>query len=170
MLIRKVFIFFGIGVILLGISAYLFQVLPPFDLDKINKLIIENRIEIDQEISLQTKIQELVANGKIINYFSKNLMIGTGIFFAGIFFIFIAIHLSIDKLFFRKYYESPSIFSATRRGFFFCVCIISMIYMKLNLLDNLTILGIPVFYFLIEVMITRIIVARSNRYQNSTEV
>lgn len=164
MLIRKVLIIFGVGIIMLGLSIYLFQTLPPFDLSKINTLIVENKIEIDQETTLQSTIQELVASGEIINYFSTNLIIGAGIFFTGIFFLFTAIHLSVDKLFFRKYYESPSVFSASRRAFLFCICIISMIYMKLNLLDNLTLLGIPVVYFLIEVMITRIIVARS---QNS---
>lgn len=170
MLIRKVTIIFVIGIAVGLVSFYFFRSLPPLDLVKVQELIVEKKIGIDNQEGLYNEIQNLVSTGEIIGYFSPNIFIGFGMLMLSIAFVFVSMHLAVDKLFFRKYYETPSISSAMRRSIIFCICIASMVYMKLNLLDNLTLLAIPVVYLLIEIIITRILSGRSQGTESGNTI
>ncbi len=114
-----------------------------------NKL---NQVLEKQEITTQKDTQKLIIDyfrrGLISQYLNQNyvFLIGSGIFLI-ISGIFGAIHILIDKLLFKKFFELPNIFQALRRSFLFASMVISLIWMSLQRIITIEIIILIILIF-----------------------
>lgn len=107
--------FLLLGVVGLFILAYTIQQLPPFDWEK-----LDHDLELQQITSqsgTRERVEELYTRGVLVEFLYPQ---GAAAFLIGlalsILSFFAAIHLALDKLFFKRFYEQPSLFPAVRRG------------------------------------------------------
>lgn len=134
---RKGIIFFVIGITLILLSALFFQSFSPLNLEKVQELIIQNEIQPGDEDRLNDVLKELRLTGKLTDYLNGDFFVGFIIALSGIFLIFNTFHLTIDKLFFKNFYEKASLFDSIRRGLLLCISlfvfsILSLIGYTLN--------------------------------------
>ncbi len=140
-----------IGTSLSILSFYMLTKLSPFKADKVMDLIEEKQIDKNDWELLNEELSNLVEQGLIFDYLSSNAYLVFVLMLSSLFFYFVGIHLAIDKLFFKKFYENPLLMDAVRRGIICCLIIILLIYGKLYLLDIYTLLAIPVVALALEV-------------------
>jgi hypothetical protein len=116
MTFRKVLIFFCISLFCAFLAYYLITQYSPFDLQKVQELIQQKQIEESNIALLNQEFETLKSEGLLINYLSP-IAIGAFLLLAGgVVSAVIAFHLSIEKLFFRKFYEEPDFKVALRRA------------------------------------------------------
>ena len=132
---RRVALYLFLGIIFSVLSFYLIQELSPFDTQKLEEIV---------------EIQNIIDRGLVFSYLSENAYIIGGSILASIFFIFISIHLFIDKLFFKNFYENASSFDAIRRGFLLILAIVFLIFSKLSKAENYVLILIVLLPFLLE--------------------
>jgi hypothetical protein len=147
---RRFFLYFVLGFILILSSFFLAQNLSPFQMEKIEELIIQNDIVNEDFERLDSIVYELVRRGLILSYLSENTYIVLFCFLLGIFFVFISIHLFLDKLIFKKFYEEPSNFNAIRRAILLILSIVLFLFSKLNLSPSYVPILIVIAPFVIE--------------------
>lgn len=150
---RKVFLYIIIGSLLLAAAYFLSKELSPFNLDKLEELVQTEEIPSGDKDALNTAINELFDRGIIISYLSENAYVIIFSALAGIFFIFVALHLVVDKIFFKNFYETPSSLVAIRRGFLFVSAIGFLIFAKLNKAEAYVIVLIIIVPILLEIVI-----------------
>lgn len=148
---KRFVVLLALGLFLIFIARYFFENFSPFNISQLQHLIEANNIKQGDWESLDNSILVLIEKGQILNYLSTNAYIAAGIFLTGILFIFIGLHLVIDKFFFKNFYEKASLFDAVRRGLLFVIAVFLTIYLKLYGLDLQTILLIDLFILAIEV-------------------
>lgn len=126
---QKYLIPFGLSVSLFALTAYLLTILNPFDEAAISELISSQSIKSSTEfIEL---IKELIAKGLVTDYLNfKNILIISATGLAAIICLFFVIHLIVDKLFIKKFYEQPSMFNAGRRGVMVALAIAGIVISK----------------------------------------
>lgn len=168
MLIRKIVIFIILGLFLMGIAYYFLINLSPFDQQKINELISEKNIQEGEYEELVNELQILVGEGRIIEYLNVNAVAASLIILIAIFFFFIAVHLFLDKLFFKKFFENPSLALAIRRGLLFVLGIGLIIYLRLRLFTIQELVLVPITLIFIEIGISLFINDYSKRGKKET--
>ncbi|MDQ6985551.1 MAG: hypothetical protein Q9M76_04610 [Candidatus Dojkabacteria bacterium] len=131
-------------------TKYIFTNFPPFDIDKIQQLAIDKGIEEDDFDSLNEEIDLLIEEKEVLNYATNNLYLGGLSLTIAIFFYIISIHIALDKLFFKKFFEEPKYFVAARRSLIISTTFISILFLNLNGVDRNTLLGILALAILIE--------------------
>lgn len=150
---KNVLVFAILGGFFSLVLFYIFKEFSPFELSKLEELIKINSLAPGEWDKLNQLLKEQFDKGLIFQYLSSTAYFAFGIALAAIFSFFAAIHLFIDKLFFRSFYEKPSLFDAIRRAGLFVFAIGLMLFMKLSLLDNLYILLVPVATLVIEIIL-----------------
>lgn len=149
---KRVLILLALGIFLLFVARYFFINFSPFNLTQLQHLIEANNIKPGDWDSLNATIQFLIDKSQILSYLSNNAYIASAIFIGGILCLFIAFHLTIDKFFFKNFYEKASLFDAVRRGILFCTAVTFSVYLKLYGLDLQTILLVDLLIFVIEIL------------------
>lgn len=134
---RRVLIYLVFGITFISIGLFLAGELSPFDTSKIEELIISENIVSGDLETLNSKLSEIEERGLLLNFFSENAYIVGGIILLGIFMLFAGIHLVIDKIFFKNFYEKPSHFDALRRAFLLIISITSLAYSKITNADEI---------------------------------
>lgn len=127
---RRVFVALFLSLLFVAIGIYITTNTSPFKLDAVMNLAQTDNI-LTNEVLIK-KLPEYVFNGFIWDILDGRQFIAwlTVWSFAGIS-IFSFFHLLIDKLFFKKFYEQPSIFDAVRRGFLLILIFIGAVFLKL---------------------------------------
>ncbi len=149
---KRVGIFLSLGIFLLLIARYFFENFPPYNIVQLQHLVEANNIQPGDWESLNDAIDVLIEKNQILNYLSNNAYIAAGILLAAIFSLFVAVHLVIDKFFFKNFYEKASLFDAVRRGFLVCVALGLTIYLKLYGIEIQTIIFVDIFILAIEIL------------------
>lgn len=112
---RKLLISLVLAVFLIVISVYLLRTLNPFDTEATREIISAEKIRTVTDFSFL--VQELMSKGLIWDYINlRNFLLVTGSISAAYISLFTFIHLILDKLFFRKFYQQASLSMALRRG------------------------------------------------------
>jgi hypothetical protein len=155
---RFFFIFTIFALFFGGLSYYFLTSVSPFDLDKMQQLAEENVIEEEEWEQLDFQIEYLIERNIILEYLSSDAYIGIVSVALTLVFAFAAIHIVIDKLLFKKFFEKPSLFNALRRGLFIGGTLLAVLYAKLYGMDYYTIAAIPAFVFVVELWISLYIV------------
>lgn len=153
-MLKKVFILTTIGLVLLALSYYLMQSFSPFKQEKLEELIESKEIEEEDIETLNSEINIIIKDGFILDYLSSNAYLTFGLILASVLCLFSSLHLTIDKLFFKKFYEVPSLFDAVRRGIWISLSLGLMFYLKLFGSDIYTLLSVPIAAFILEVFFT----------------
>lgn len=149
---RKVLIFLVIGIFFAGVSVYIFQTFSPFDPVALNELIHAKEISPGDWETLNAELSVLITNGAIMSYLSSNALLGGFTILAALFCFFNVLHLGIDKLFFKNFYEPPALFDALRRGALFVIGVAAVVYMKLVLIDPYVVILVPVILIIGEII------------------
>ncbi len=155
-----------ICVVFTGIFIYLINTLSPWNQDAVNAII--ERFNLLTGAQFREFVAEGLNNGNVFELLNlKNLIIllvvGLIAFTSG----FSTIHLFVDKLFFRKFYENPSVFHAVRRGMLIGLVIIALSILRLvGSLDFLVFAGCAVFAILVEALV----MAFAGRHHHKEEV
>ncbi|MCA9386847.1 hypothetical protein KC669_02310 [Candidatus Dojkabacteria bacterium] len=131
MFIRQIIILIGLGIMLSFLGAYFVSVKSPFDIKKIQEYIEKNEIVQSDDENLNNVIEDLIKANQSIYYFSENTFIAATIFTFVITCFAASIHLVIDKLFFREFYETASIYIALRRGLLLALSFFIAVYLSL---------------------------------------
>ena len=127
---RRVGIVFLIFLFLLLVGGYITAFQNPFVSSAVLKLAEVNNFYTDNEVVYQ--IPTLIKNGLIWELIDFRVFYAWLALIAATIGSFIAfLHLLIDKLFFRKFYEQPSLVLAIRRGFFVSLIIVGSIFFRL---------------------------------------
>ena len=129
---KYAFISFVLSIFLVIMGVYITTSITPF--------VEENVID-------YAETQEFLTDNEVVN--SIENMIEKGIIFrmldwknVGVFFLvycgaftalFASIHIFIDKLFFKKFEETPNYFAAVRRGLLICFVFIGIFFLRLIL-------------------------------------
>jgi|SRR5690606_23158868 len=129
---RRVVIYLIIGIFFGLIAYFLIHELSPFKMELLHELVESEGIAKGDFASLNSEIQNLIDRGLILSFLSENAYIVGFCILASIFFIFTAIHLVIDKVFFKNFYENPSHFDALRRGFLLVLSLALAVFAKLS--------------------------------------
>lgn len=137
-------LFLGITFLIAGFILVNTPDLSIFDKDKLNELIDSGEIEPGQEERLNSEIQQLIDRGLIIPYLSPNFFLIDILILSGVFCFIYAVHLLIDKLFFREFYQNPSNKIALRRAAIITIVIFSLRVLRLYRVE-FQILIIPIF-------------------------
>lgn len=116
MTFRKVLIFFIISLFCAFLAYYLIRQYSPFDLAKVQDLIEQKQIEETNVELLNQEFELLKSEGLLINYISPIAFAAFLLLTGAVVSAVIAFHLSIEKLFFRKFFEEPDFKVALRRA------------------------------------------------------
>lgn len=149
---KRVVILLALGVFLLFFARYFFINFSPFNLTSLQHLIEANNIKPGDWEALNSTIQVLIDKNQILSYLSNNAYIASAVLIAGILCIFVAVHLVIDKFFFKNFYEKASLFDAVRRSFLFCTALSLTVFLKLYGLDIQTIVLVNILIVAIEIL------------------
>jgi hypothetical protein len=127
---RRVIIALFLSFLFIGIGLYISSNTSPFNLDIVKQVAQTDNLLTDQAFNL--KFGDYLSNGFIwdmldIRQFNSWVVVWS----LGAISLFSFFHLLIDKLFFRKFYEEPSIFDAVRRGLLIVIIFIGAIYLRL---------------------------------------
>jgi hypothetical protein len=127
---RRAFIALFLGLIF-GLSAFYFlSNSSPFDLDKVKE--VGKYYQIQEDADFASKLDYFISNGLIWQVLDKKTFF-TALFLGGatISSILAALHLFLDKLFFRKFHEEPRLVPAIRRSLLPVIFIAGMVYFRL---------------------------------------
>lgn len=132
MTFRKVLIFFCISLFCAFLAYYLVTRYSPFDLQKVQQLIEQKQIEEGDIAMLNQEFETLKSEGLLINYISPIALGAFLLLVGGVVSAVLAFHLTIEKLFFRKFFEEPNFKVALRRaliiGFGFAAIILLQVF------------------------------------------
>lgn len=102
----------------------------PFDKDGLMNII--QRYGITEENELLEVIGRSIELGIVWEFLDVRILISWIFIMAGfVISLFTSIHLFIDKLFFRKFFESPNIRPAIRRGIMFYFLLFAIVALRL---------------------------------------
>ncbi|MCA9385514.1 hypothetical protein KC717_02610 [Candidatus Dojkabacteria bacterium] len=137
---RQTIISLIITVFLFGVFSYFLANLEVFNRPVVDSYRVEYNLLTAEEF--YSSFQELRRAGlifQLINVQSVYAMTIT-IFFLSMSF-FTTIHLFTDKFFFKKFYEQPDLGVALRRGLFFALLLVALLYIRVMGLWDFIIVG-----------------------------
>ncbi len=147
---KKILIFFLIGVFFIFVSKYIFENFSPLNKDALQEVITSQNIKPNKWEELNAQIGNLVEKGLILDYLSTNAYIGLLSILITIFSFFVAVHLIVDKIFFKDYFEPALLSDAIRRGIFLITALFLIAYAKLLHAEQYILLLIPIVFVIIE--------------------
>ena len=151
---KRVIVALTIGVFLLIIFKYIIDNISPFNAIEVQKLIEVNQIRTGDWDTLNKVINDLISKGEIFKYLSLYAYLAVIVFCVGIGSIFTAIHLTIDKIFFKNFFESASLFDAIRRSMLLSVGLVALIYLKLLGVETYVLILTPIVLLALEIVFT----------------
>jgi len=152
MTLRFSFVFIVLSLVLGVISYFYITNISPFDEQMINELIQERQIAEDDFETLNFELRKIYNQGLIFEYLSPNAYVGFGLVSAALLFLFVACHIMLDKLFFKKFYEIPSFFDAFRRGLLIILSLGLIIYLRFLNLTWQEAIVVPIILLLLEIL------------------
>jgi hypothetical protein len=127
---KRVGIAFGIAVLFGTLLVYLMNRYSPYDTEKLKLL---GSSEQTVELSIFTdNIGQMIDNGlllPVIDY--KIFYINLGLAFCFVVATVASIHMLIDKLFYKKFFEEPELWPALRRGLLLFFTIVGLTFYRL---------------------------------------
>lgn len=167
---RVLFILFSIFIAGGFLLNYFFDELSPINQDVLERIVIQEEIEIGDEGILYNVIEELIASGRWPIIVNSNIYTVLTIIFISLSCFFIAVHISVDKLFFKKFYETPNYHQAIRRGIIITLFTLSVITWRLLSLSwiSISIFGIALLLF--EIAINQLIQIRPTQGEELEEL
>lgn len=127
---KRVAITFCIFLFLVALGIYISVYQNPFNPSALKQIAENHQIYTDN--ALLNEIPSYIKNGIVWDLLDQTK------FFAWVTIIALtltslvsAIHLLIDKLFFRKFFEQPALFPAIRRGLWFGLTLVGIIFLRL---------------------------------------
>ena len=153
---RKIIVTLFLSLLLIGVGIYISVNMSPFKTD-----VVLQRAQTDNILTTEyfvANINNYITNGFIWDILDfQNFLSWLVVWSLGVIFLFSFFHLLIDKLFFRKFYEEPSLYNALRRGVFLNAILIGIIFLKLiNGFFWYNILSIIVLFICLEIFILNI--------------
>ncbi|MBN1915696.1 hypothetical protein JW796_01715 [Candidatus Dojkabacteria bacterium] len=151
-----------IFVVFIGVLYYIVTILSPWDEQAVNQAV--DRFGLLTGSEFQEFVIEGIENGSVFYLLNIKNVIAIGVVLLVVIVSgFSALHLFIDKLFFRKFYENPSVFSSIRRGTILGLLVESLVLLRLNgSFETYIVAGCIVLTALIEVLFLTILDRRKN--------
>jgi Ca2+/Na+ antiporter len=119
-----------LGTFLLFIGIYITQNVSPFSETKMLSYASEQGFLTDNELLLS--IDSMIDRGIIFRMMEgKNVFVFLLVWSSMFISYFAAVHMALDKFFFRKFYQSANIAAAYRRGIFIVAVFIGFIFLRL---------------------------------------
>lgn len=127
---KRITVTFFLTLFLVCIGLYISYNQNPFFLSKVIATAQQHNILTND--LFKSNLEDYINNGIIwdlidIKLMSAWLAVWAGAIICG----FSTIHLLIDKLFFRKFYEEPDLFIATRRGTYIALTLVGAVFLRL---------------------------------------
>ncbi len=162
---KHVIILLILGAFLLLIGIYILHNVDPISKDKILEYSETQGFLTDNEVI--DNIDQLIEKGMIFRMLDpKNIFAFLLVFSSSFICFFSAIHISIDKMFFKKFYETPNVLAAYRRGILICLCSVGIFFLKLiSSLTTYNAIAIILLCVFSELFITGIYRERNNKKQ-----
>lgn len=113
---RTITIFLALSLLLSLIGYYFILNTTPIKFEKLEQIIQRESIPQDSEEELWAYVDSEIEKGYIFEYLSNEAYIVVALLSFSVFFTLTSIHLLIDKLFFKKFFQKPSMFNACRRS------------------------------------------------------
>ncbi|MEI7578636.1 MAG: hypothetical protein WCJ58_01195 [bacterium] len=127
---KKALLTLIIAIFFTVLMVYLTNALSPWNTSRVENLISQKNLLANAEFS--TVINDLIKKGLIWQVIDwKNFFVWIGVCGCTFVCYFSAIHLFIDKLFFKKFHENPDLFTAGRRGVIIFLIISSYIGLRI---------------------------------------
>lgn len=158
---KHVLILIVLGFFLLFIGIYILDDVSPFLKDPMIDYASNQEYLTDNQ--LINSIDSIIDKGLIFRMLDwKNITVFFLVYASSFISFFASIHISIDKFFFKKFYQPPNYFAAYRRGILISVIFIGLFFLRLiNILDWYNALAIIALVILIEVFTMGIIREKS---------
>lgn len=147
---RKVFTTIIIGAFFLAITIYLVNNVSPWNQDLLFTYL--DKFEITRGEEFSRFVEESIKAGIILDFLDfKNIIILSVCGFLAFISLFASVHMFVDKLFYKKFYEEPDHIAALRRGSW--VPIVFVILGFLRLVGGLSGLNLIFFLFCLGLII-----------------
>lgn len=156
---RKYLIFLVVSLFLAAMTVYLVSVTNPLE-ETAQRLLITSQKVTDDPAFIEA-LQQLKSQGLLIQYLNWRSILPVFITAAGAgVSLFIFVHMILDKLFWKKFYEQPSVLIALRRGVMLLLAFVFYLFCQLYAVD-IGIFGLgALFLLLIEIIVYRVFNAR----------
>lgn len=119
-----------LGTFLLFIGLYITQNVSPFSEAKMLLYASEQGFLTDNDLLLS--IDTMIERGIIFRMLEgKNVFVFLLVWSSMFISYFAALHMALDKFFFRKFYQSANIAAAYRRGVFIAAIFIGLVFLRL---------------------------------------
>ena len=127
---KKALIILGVSAFLFGLLIYIGLTFSPYDNAKLND--IATAVGISDPTTLTDNIQDMIDYGLVFQLLDAKVFY-TMVFIGFVFCItFVGgMHMLIDKLFYKKFYEEPRVWPALRRGIILFLVIFGIIFFRL---------------------------------------
>ena len=150
-MIKTISIFLSLGVLLSILAFYFIVNSSPIPEETLQTIIQEEQIGEDEEIVLWNHLEEKAKEGLIFEYLANEVYIVFGLIAGALFFYLSSIHLVVDKLGFKKYYESANTFAAIRRSSLIIAALILFMYLYLLRTEPYIYVTAPLLLFVLEI-------------------
>lgn len=131
-----------LGIFLFVTGIYTINTINPLNTDKINALIEERGILKNQKEEFENLVQSILSGPNVSAFLSASFATVVLIITVSCGLIFGGLHLVIDKLFFKKFFEPPLYVSAIRRSIMVVTGMLGYFYIKIMYLN-------PAFFFIL---------------------
>jgi len=148
-------IFYLICLVILSVLIVLYFVNnhPPINLDKLKQDIVQMDILRNEDEEFNNLISNITKPENILNYLLPEAYITLFLLIFILWGLFVILHLLVDKLFFKLFYEKPNFANAYRRGVFFVILIIYRIISEFYKLDINFFMSLVLFLILMEYVV-----------------
>lgn len=147
---KLVFVFLTTSVFFFLLSLFVVQNFSPFDISKLQEIVSSTEITSSSPEKLDVEIASLISKGLLFDYLSTNAYLAFGLLVCAASSFFAAIHLFVDKVFFKSIWQTPSLFNALRRSILLIITLVLVVYLKLLRVDTLSLLLVPISTLVIE--------------------
>lgn len=151
---KKMFIFVGLTIFFLIFSVYVINNYSPLNLDRLQNDADSKGLQRGDREKFDQIVDELISSQLIFSYLTEIAYIAFLLLLAGIWSFFVFLHLLIDKLFFKLFYEEPSYAIAYRRGFYPVVLCFTFVAFKLYNIDFKLLLIVVLILLIFEYLLT----------------
>lgn len=166
---RKYLILTALIIFWSGMSLVFVSSLNPLDTGQIDLLIQSE--DIDSKAELSDNIQELVDDGLILEYINvRNVLLVFIAVIQVILFSTALIHMVIERLLVRKFYEGVSLLTALRRGSLIATIFGGLFWLKLIATEWYVQVAYALFLLILELIITIMMMRWKKDIESTPEV